>query len=1114
VRDSAGETETFTLDQESTAALKALAQDSGSTLYMTLLSVFSVFLHKVSGQEDIIIGTPVAGRSHEELHNTAGLFVNTLPLRLQPKGESTFSEFLHEVKEHSLEAFENQDYQYEKLIDELNLARDTARNPLFDVMFTLQNFEENKLALNGLSVLSGDTTDNVAKFDLSLSAVDVNGQLTLSFEFATALFHRETIQRFSGYLLKIIKQVTQDQHVHIAELNLLSDQERDHVLSLGKAPGIPPSPHTTVVSAFVAQAKKTPDKIAVTYGSSAFTYREVDELSGQIAACITKDYGIRKGSLVGVMLNRDLYTFPCILGILKAGAAYVPVDPAYPEQRQREILSKASPGLIIGHPEKENTAQPYLDLESLLKDTGKYEAVSHADSLPDCTDLAYIIFTSGSTGEPKGVMIRHGSLYGITASMQQQFPMSSEDSFLLKTSLSFDVSCSELFAWFHAGGKLVILPQGKEGNPMAIADTIQQQRVTHVNFVPSMFSVFLDTIKQQAAKVIHLKYIFLAGEALGKALVESASVVMGDVQMVNVYGPTEATIYCTGTLVRPGSVSIGKPLGNNTIYILDNNGKLAPYGSAGQLCIAGEGLAEGYLNRPDLTADKFSADHISGEGRIYYTGDLARWRTDGTIEYLGRLDHQVKVRGFRIELGEIEDRMMRHAAVDEAVVKVWDTNGEKQIAAYYTSKVPLEKKELKSCLADQLPDYMIPAFFIEIDRIPLTPNGKADLKALPKPEIEIREEYIAPVTSTEQKLSLIWLDILGLSNTCISTDVDFFTIGGHSLSATIMVNKIASLFGVELPLVEVFKSPTISEISRAIDRMGTAGHVSERITLLRRGNAELGGLFIMHDGSGDIQGYVELAAEFEPYTIWGLRSDSLAHLGPVETDVTHLARDYAERIRVIQPQGPYRLAGWSMGGTIAFEVARQLEAAGEVVEAVIMIDTHFPHISEKPVEPQTYSLNEEKEMLREQLKVRDEILSGYNSIEELWEGVLEFVVSHEESKKELKRMISAHFRQLIPHFDDLGIRNLITQANTIRSLADATAQYIPVGSIESPIIYMKASDTDYYPAALQKHTKSQLLISEIEGDHFSIMKSPVVQKLAKAMDDMVIRLNASIVNEL
>ncbi|OMF04068.1 non-ribosomal peptide synthetase [Paenibacillus amylolyticus] len=850
VRQFDGQTLTFALDAEKSEALKRLAGDSGATLYMLLLASYSVLLHKYAGQEDIVVGTPIAARSHADLQPIIGMFVNTLALRLGPTAEQTFLDYLQDVKETTLGAYEHQDYPFEELVEALQVSRNLSRNPLFDTMFSLQKHESLDLALEGLQWSLFDIEEKRAKFDLSLDIVEEGNELVCKIEYATSLFRQETMVRLAGHYEQLLASILAQPGARISDLNILKDSEKHDLLvgfavsssalakqSASEGPGLEADEswrERTIHELFEEQAERTPEQVAVVYGDSSLTYRELNERANRLARSLRAS-GAQADQPIAIMAERSLEMIVGIYAILKAGGAYVPIDPQFPQERIRYMLEDSGARLLLIQSHLRESAsfagtEPLGGLSLVdLNDPSAYdEDGSNLEPASGPEHLAYVIYTSGSTGKPKGVMVEHRPVINRLLWMQNAYPIDSRDTILQKTAITFDVSVWELFWWAWTGAKVCLLPPGGEKNPETILDTIERQAVTTMHFVPSMLHAFLEYVERQPSedlgnKLSSLKRVFASGEALAISHVSrfwqwiSSSV--NQAQLINLYGPTEATVdvsyYDCGPEEAYVSVPIGKPISNIRLHIVkEGTTALQPVGVPGELCIAGEGLARGYLNRPELTAEKFVECPFAPGGRMYRTGDLARWLPDGNIEYMGRIDHQVKIRGYRIELGEVEAQVLKAASVQEGVVIAReDEAGQKQLCAYFVADKPLAGSELRSALAEDLPAYMIPSYFVQLERMPLTHSGKLDRKALPAPESSmlVGTEYVAPRTAAEQTLVAVWQKVLGAGRPIGVMD-NFFELGGDSIKS-IQVSSRLHQAGYKLEIKHLFKYPTVAELS-------------------------------------------------------------------------------------------------------------------------------------------------------------------------------------------------------------------------------------------------------------------------------------------------------------
>jgi iturin family lipopeptide synthetase A len=895
-----GSSITFELDHRAKENLKKLGQEHDATLFMVTLAVFNILLAKLSGQEDIVVGSPVAGRTHADLQYIMGVFVNTLTLRNKPNGEKTFRAFLKEVKENAIKAFENQEYPFEDLVDNLAVSRDISRNPLFDVMFVLQNVEIEagmipEAQITGLKWKFLERERKDAKFDITLTAVEMRDRLSYDLGYSTALFKKETIERYIAYFKQLVTAVSENPGKNIAELDMVPAKERQQVLeTFNSGPQVQYPMDKTIHRLYQEQVDKTPDQVALVGQSAgrraqsederryapyavrcALSYKELDRQANRLA-CLLRDRGVGRDTIVGVMTGRSIEMMVGIYAVLKAGGAYLPIDPDNPRERINYILADSASEILVAARDDTNEIKPGKEIIYISDAVNGASTPPHPDpSFDPAASLAYVIYTSGSTGKPKGVMIRHRSVINRLNWMQRYYPIGRGDVILQKTPYTFDVSVWELFWWGFQGASLCLLGPGQEKNPQAIIEAIEKNKVTTMHFVPSMLNSFLEYLQNstdgEIDRLTALEQVFASGEALTPHQVETFERLLNKhnkTALINLYGPTEATVdvsyfncFEEANRDKTRGIPIGKPIDNIRLSIVDKYSHPQPLGIPGELCISGDGLARGYLNRPELTAEKFDRDlwdyldyhdedHRSNRSsrsyrskKLYKTGDLARWQADGNIEYLGRLDFQVKIRGHRIELGEIEYRLLKHKEIRETVVTVTQENRENTLCAYIVSDTDLTVTQLREYLAKDIPEQMIPAYFIKIDKIPLKPNGKVDRKALEgnNAKLATGTQYVEPGNETEEIIAKIWQEVLNLEK--VSANDSFFEIGGNSLSLITVNSRLKKAIEKDIPLVYMFRYTTIRHMARYIDRgetgEDTPASKPQRVEAEKRGKDKL-----------------------------------------------------------------------------------------------------------------------------------------------------------------------------------------------------------------------------------------------------------------------------------
>ena len=830
IKSYRGSSKQFSLSKSESQAIKALADQNGATLFMTLLSFYYLFLYKMSGQSDIVIGTTVAGRYDQDLEDIIGMFVHTLPLRNYPRGRLSFRELLAQVKSKTLECFTHQTYPYEELVREVHALRQTGRNPLFDVVFNLANYEQKELTLPGLDITAYDSEQTISKFDLTLTASEYEDQLHFDFEYCTNLFTSETIDRFITSFQSMVREVVADQDQKLSQINIVPEEEHCRIVEEFNATERPYSQEETIVTLFENQVKSHPDTLAVIYREQCLTYRELNERSDQVA-CYLLSRGVARGSIVGLLLERSVETIVAMLGVLKAGAAYLPIDTSLPEQRIKYMLEQSSATLLLSHRAYSKQYLAYLPTKDITACELYAGKVNTAKVDLKATDLAYCVFTSGSTGLPKGVMMGHQGVVNLVVGLQERVYKDYVKKPLrvaLLASYSFDASVQQIAGALLQGHSLYIAEELDCKDGSRLIEFYNRHKIDVSDGTATHLRQLVYALDHGAA-LQTLNSWLLAGEVLPKALVNEFYQKQQDnqVQLYNFYGPTEACVNSTGYRVNAdrlndyASVPIGKPLPNERVYVADTYGKIVPIGVTGELCIAGHGLAQGYIENADWTAERFSEDWIEGEPRVYRTGDLARWLPDGNLEYKGRIDHQVKLRGYRIELEEVESVLLKFPSIKNSVVLMKELGGENLLVGYYVAEAALSAQTLRNYLSQQLPNYMIPTYFVHLAVMPLTSSGKVDRKAMPDPTF-IPEAYVAPVSKTEEALVAIWGEVLQLDPADISTTANFFNLGGHSMRATVLVNKIAQQLQVRVSLKKIFQHQDIQRLSAFIDEQNVS----------------------------------------------------------------------------------------------------------------------------------------------------------------------------------------------------------------------------------------------------------------------------------------------------
>ncbi|MBD0378729.1 non-ribosomal peptide synthetase [Paenibacillus sedimenti] len=808
-------------DTELLDSLKRLAAETGTTLYMVLFAAYNVLLSKYSGQEDIIVGTPTAGRSNADLEHVVGMFVGTLALRSRPEGAKTFRTFLAEVKEYALQAFEAQDYPFETLLEKLHIRRDPSRNPLFDTMFSMQSIDsglgsDGGSGVAGLTLIPHIWQSGVAKFDLTLEVREGAGILEFQLDYSTNLFMRETAERMASHFISLLEKIVLVPDLALAEISILPNEEAWQIAREFNDTYTDYPRDKTISVLFEEQAHLTPEHPAVVCADQKLTYRELNDRANYLASELRKQ-GVGPDTVVGLLADRSLELMIGLMGILKAGGAYLLLDLELPEERLKFMLEDSGSRIVLTQSHLRRKAQAtfaenVIDLDNAT--AGGHEENLEPQSGP--RDLAYVIYTSGSTGKPKGVLIEQRSVVRLVK--ETDYVQWCADERILQTgALGFDAVTFEFFGALLNGGTLYLTDKSVILDSEKLGAFIAEHRITTMWLTSPLFN---QLSQENAEMFAGLRQLLVGGDALSPSHINHVRSKCPNLHLINGYGPTENTTFSTTFPIErdfESSIPIGRPISNSTAYIVNKYNQLQPIGVPGELCVGGDGVARGYADRPELTAESFVPNPFVHGEMMYRTGDLAKWLPDGTIEYRGRIDQQVKIRGYRIELGEIEAELMKHPAMKDAVVIAReDANGQKFLCAYIVAELELGAPEVKAFLAQELPSYMVPSYIVQMEKLPLTANGKIDRRELPEPDGGLGSvaEYAAPRNETEERLAAIWQDVLGLPQVGIRDD--FFLLGGHSLKAMTLLARFKQQLQANVPLRVLFESPTIEALALQI----------------------------------------------------------------------------------------------------------------------------------------------------------------------------------------------------------------------------------------------------------------------------------------------------------
>ncbi|HTZ42892.1 MAG TPA: amino acid adenylation domain-containing protein [Jatrophihabitans sp.] len=1087
IRGVEGGTVDFVVPAETAAGLRALSRRQRVTMFMLMAAAVQTLLSRYSGQQDVVVGTPIANRGRAETEELIGFFVNTLVLRTDLSGNPSFAELLNRVREVTLSGYENQDVPFERLVEELRPDRDLSRTPLFSVLLSVNNAPAATWQLPELVVEDHALTSGQAKYDLTMAFAEAEGGLHGSIRYSTALFDDDRIRRLAGHLCRLLAGVVANPRSPLSELPLLTDAELPQLLAAGRAAPAPVDEPAGLHRLVEAQAELRPDAVALVAEDGAeLTYRQLDERANRLAHRLIERGARTLGAdpLIGLCLPRSVAGVLGVLAILKTGCGYLPLDPAQPVARTGQLL--AGTRLVLTE-RAYRSALPadagitVLDLAELDLATGP---VSNPDVPVHPTGLAYVVHTSGSTGVPKGVMSTHGGSRLRVRQVIADYGLGPGDTAVALAGLTFDASVREIFGALGSGARLVVAGPDTAREPAAVLALLAERQATVLlSTVPSMlYELAAEPV--DAARLAGLRLVLCSGERLHAERLAGCGWLAG--RLVNQFGPTETTLTATRAEVAPAAAApwayqVGRPVAGTVAYVLDAGRTPCPVGVYGELYLGGPALARGYWGRPGATAERFVPDPFDGTGgsRLYRTGDVCRWSADGTLEFRGRSDHQVKVRGFRVEPEEIRAQLVRLPGVRDAVVlaRAGEAGDQRLVGYLVVDGEPPATGQLRSSLAEVLPDYLIPAAFVTLTEFPLTPNGKIDRARLPEPDANrpAGGELVGPRNPLEELIAGVWTSVLGVEP--IGVFDNFFDLGGHSLLAAHVVARLRAQGHRGLSLRSIFALPTVAGLAEHLSGGEPAGaHDRSGLVALNEGPAERT-LYCVHEGTGSITGYYELARMLQPdLRLVGIAFDDRLLDVPGEDKIAAIAAAYVRLVRADQPHGPYRLLGWSMGGLVAAEMARQLVAAGAEVEWACLVDSVV-------LAPETRTRDQVDRLL-------DELLA------------LSTGIAEEEWTELAGDRLSGHLRQLDlrPEQIGLGKRSLeaLLRRNQFFRLAKRNYRPQPVGA---PVTVLKAVDGNWqWPwFEVWRDYVADLELLEVEGNHLSVMERPQLDEVARVI---------------
>ncbi|MFN6534745.1 MAG: amino acid adenylation domain-containing protein [Nostoc sp. EkiNYC01] len=1104
-----GAAEFFLLDRDLTQRLKQLSQQSETTLFMTLLAAFLVLLSRHSGQSDILVGSPIANRNSKSVEQLMGFFANTLALRGDLSGNPSFAEFLAQVRQTTLSAYAHQDLPFEMLVEKLQPERDLSRNPLVQVVFSLQNAPQSASNLSGLNIQNiALPIDIKARFDLEVNFWETPGGLEGSWCYNTDLFDATTITRIAQHFETLLQAIVANPKARVFELPLLSPAERHQLLVEWNDTQVDYPHDLCIHQLFEEQVERTPDAVAVVFEDEQLTYHQLNCRANQLAHYL-RSLGVGADVLVGLCVERSVEMVVGILGILKAGGAYVPLDPAYPQTRLAFMVEDVKTSILLTQSHLQDTLPSNLTQTVIALDSNWQMIAEHKQhnlsSQVNPENLAQIIYTSGSTGTPKGTEVLHRSIIGFTFGAKDVINFNREQIFLQYSSMSWDALTLELWPPLLNGGCCVLYP-GKIPTPEKLSQTIQKHQVNILWLTSALFNLMIDTMPQG---LLGIKQLMIGGEAVSLTHVRRALELLPGTQIINGYGPSECTVFtCCYQIPQQlqtniESIPIGRPIANTQVYILDKNLQPVPVGVPGELHIGGAGLARGYLNRPELTNQKFIPNPFEvEESRLYKTGDLVRYLPDGNIQYLGRIDNQVKIRGFRIELGEIEAVISQYDDVQVSCVIVHeDTPGEKRLVAYVVPQkgVIFTTEELRQFLTDKMPLYMVPSAFVILESLPLTPNGKVDHRALRAiSNTDNFKKFVQPRNQLELQLVQIWSKVLKVNK--VGVQDNFFDLGGHSLLAAYLMAQIQEQFGKNLPLTTLFQNPTIEQLATIVQKDSDYSDSSCLVPIQPKGSNSP--FFCVPGAPGSPYYFYHLGRYLGvDQPLYGFENNlyELRLFSRLEDIASH----YIQAMQAVQPQGPYFLGGHSYGGNVVFEMAQQLVAQGHEVALLAVIDAS----------PSTYK---DKQLLADYVDWDDvrwlaEVSKGIKLYLDKNIDVSYDILQNLTMEEQLKYVLD-YFKManmLPPNAQITQLQNLVqAYKSSCLCLVNYQSNQIYPGKItivranedlpDDPNSHLIAEDSQDLSLGWSEFC-SEVDIQFVLGNHITIMAEPHVQVLAERL---------------
>ncbi|MCK5129645.1 MAG: amino acid adenylation domain-containing protein [Clostridiales bacterium] len=1095
---------TFVLPKKLVSLLRQYCKETRTSIFAVIMSSFAIYLNRTTHKNNISIGTLVLNRSTRRQKNTVGMFISTVPICVEFESDMNFIEFNKALTREWMMVLKHQKYPFEYLLKDVREMHQGVKD-LFDIVFSYQNasFTENTSSKEHTSRWHFNAAQRES-LAVHIHDRDDIGSLLLDYDYLIDLFYEKEIDFLHDNFIRILWHALDNPQKSMNNLELISDLEKNRILYEFNSKTVDYDKSNTIVDILQNQAQKTPQKIALIQEQQQMTYEELNKNANIVAHELIK-YSVKKDDIISVIIEKSVGMIAAIFGILKSGGAYLAIENDFPKDRKKYLLEDSKSKILITS--KALLGETKFDgkvliIEELLEDV-KNNKNPNIEISPN--DLAYVMYTSGTTGKPKGVMIEHKSVVNYVYGFQEEFQYTGDEVVLEQSSYSFDAFVEEVYPTLAVGATLVLANKYGAKDMNKLAESIANNNVTVVSVSPLVLNELnkmgsFDSIKTYISGGDVLKYEYM------NHLIKKAKV-------YNTYGPTETTVCATyhqcDDIVKD-NIPIGKPVANYKTYILDKNLNLLPIGVSGELYISGPGLARGYLNNPKLTKQFFIDNpYLPGE-KMYKTNDIARWYPMGEIGYIGRVDRQVKIRGIRIELGEIESRLIKHPKIKSAVVIDREDEDKRFLCAYYTVKEPISIQDIREYLRKQLPSYMVPSYFLEMKKIPLAESGKVNSNALPELKNMILNEendYVAPKSDVEKRLVNIVEKVLSLKK--IGMNDNYFDLGGDSLSLTTLTYEIIDEFDVDVSLEKLFRANTLKEIVEAIltsAKVTEAESKDRNIVHMHKEADENKNIFFVHDGIGGIGAYLDLCDKFSGYNTWGIRAQSSNQITPKNLTIEEIASSYVMQILDVC-NGPYNIAGWCIGGTIAFEIVRQLENKGKKINSLIIMDAIGPKVWENE---KRFSIESEKLFISENLKYNKfvEKKHNYTSMGQLWEEVA-WDIDHSI----LKDSIIDDFMTRVPEdivnymsgYGSSPIKEMFAFVNVIRTYHIARAFYFPIEKIRTDIHYIQATSNSVVksPHIWEDYTNGKAHYTKVEGDHYTMLKLNKAKHIAEVIRELV-----------